>query len=268
MLKVLKDCVRPLFYFITSQNYREYTRLFSKYNAYPRFSRTKIRFLKYEITAVDAPSFVHQFKEIFFEEVFNTSLKKMDPVIYDCGANIGMSCLYFRKVFPQARIKAFEADPDIFNVLQENILSNVGNAKIEFVNKAIWIHNEGVEFNVEGADGGSIEMDSFTKATKVDSIRLKELLDTEHVDFLKMDIEGAEVDVLLDCDGSLGNVDFIFFEYHSFLKQPQKLDSVLKVLTKNKFKYYIQSSQIVYSPFIQPINHPTMDMQLNIYCYK
>jgi hypothetical protein len=57
-------------------------------------------------------------------------------------------------------------------------------------------------------------------------VRLKEYLDRAgRVDLLKMDIEGAEADVLEDCRGSLGGVQHLFVEYHAYTGQPQRLDA-------------------------------------------
>jgi FkbM family methyltransferase len=43
------------------------------------------------------------------------------PLLLDCGANIGLSALYFHDQFPQARIVAVEPDPDNFAMLQQNV---------------------------------------------------------------------------------------------------------------------------------------------------
>jgi FkbM family methyltransferase len=271
MLRVLKDCLKPIYLFLKERNYREYARLVSKYGNAKRYKPAKIKFLNYQIEVIDVLSFVYQFKEIFYEGSFKISLKKADPVIYDCGANIGISCLYFKKLYPQSRIKAFEADPDIFKVLKSNLVLNNQESNVEFNNLAIWTHNNGVSFNQEGSDGGFIvdHNDPRVEQVKIPSVRLKDLLEQEpHIDFLKIDIEGAEVDVLIDCDGSFKNVDYIFFEYHSFSKERQKLDDVLRILTKNGFRYFIQSPYLRPSPFAIRNDNLTMDMQLNVYCFK
>jgi len=55
-------------------------------------------------------------------------------------------------------------------------------------------------------------------------VRLKDLLDSEtEIDMLKMDIDVAENDVILDCGSSLKVVKKIFREYHSYINSIQKL---------------------------------------------
>ena len=89
-----------------------------------------------------------------------------------------MSVLCFNTIFPKARIKAFEADPKICKYLKENLKRNNING-IKIINKAIWIDNDGVEFNSNGADGSSI-YGSLSNKIKVKSVRLRDLLKSEY----------------------------------------------------------------------------------------
>lgn len=268
MIGILKDSARPWYRFATSKYYREYFRLFSTYNRYPRYQPTDIRFLDYNVQVADALSFIYQYREIFIDNTYKLGLTKKNPVIYDCGANIGISCLYFKRLFPDCTLKAFEADPTIYAMLVSNVQRNLPANNVEFYNQAVWIDNEGVEFAADGADGGSILGNSTAKRVRVASVRLKDLIQREAIDFLKIDIEGAEVPVILDCDGSLGNVDKMFLEYHSFTAEPQRLHDVLAVLQKNGFRYFIQSADLKKEPFLHLDHTRGMDLQLNIYCYR
>ena len=49
---------------------------------------------------------------------------------------------------------------------------------------------------------------------------------------LKMDIEGAETDVIADCHDALANVHNVFIEYHSYVDHPQGLASIINTLEK------------------------------------
>lgn len=268
MLTLFKDSLRPLYRFFTSRNYRTHYRQFSKYATAERYKITHIDFLGYQLTVPDPVSFAHQFKEIFVEQSYKFTASTSKPLIYDCGANIGLSCIYFKELFPDCTIKAFEADPEIFKILTANINQNLNAATVQCFNKAIWIDNEGVEFNAEGSDGGSILGTSTARTVKIESQRLRDLLTTETIDLLKIDIEGAEADVILDCDGHFEKVKNVFFEYHSFADQPQRLNELLDVMTRNGFRYYIQPPYHRDSPFIPASKEDAMDLQLNIYCHK
>lgn len=259
--------LRPLYRFVKSKNEREFEQLYSKWGNCKRFTEHKVRFLSYTFIVPDVPSFVWQFKEMFVDKMYKFESNKDAPLIYDCGANIGMSVLYFKTIFPKARIKAFEADPKICKYLKENIKRNNIN-NVEIVNKAIWIDNDGVEFNSEGADGGSI-YGSLNKKIKVKSIKLQDLLKNEiEVDMLKMDIEGAEVDIFNNLKDVLKSIKNIFVEYHSWNDQKQRLNELLEVLTKNNFRYFIKSVSKRKYPFINKTENQDMDLQLNIFAYK
>ncbi len=88
-----------------------------------------------------------------------------------------------------------EADPDIYTKLVSNIEKH-NLSDIDLINKAVWNEDEFVEFSIEGADGGRVARPSEkSRVVKIKTIALDELI-REEVDFLKMDIEGAEVDVI------------------------------------------------------------------------
>jgi len=264
---LIKNMLKPLYHYLKNKNEREFQRLCSKWGGYKRFERVNnVKFLKYSFDVPDLPSFIWQFKEIFVDEIYKFNSKNEEPIIYDCGANIGMSCLYFKILYPKARIKAFEADPIITDVLKLNLARN-GINDVEIINKAVWIDYNGVEFGRDGADGGSIYL--MSNKIKVDSIRLKDFLDDElEIDFLKIDIEGAEYEVLKDCADSLSKVRNIFVEYHSWYNKPQKLSEILRILEANNFRYYIENISKRKHPFISHTKQQNMDLQLNIFGVK
>jgi len=269
MLKVLKESLRPWYYLATSKIHREFYHLFSSYASAPRYRKTDVRFLKYKFTVPDTLSFLHQYREIFVEETYKFESSRPNPVVYDCGANVGLSCLYFKVLFPQARITGFEADPEIFKVLKSNLDQNLSPGAVQLRNSAVWINNDGVEFAVEGSDGGTVLSSAAGKRVKIDSVRLRDLLKAQRIDLLKLDIEGAEAEVLQDCDGHLDTVDRIFFEYHSMTAQPQRLNMLLDIMSRNGFRYFIQSPYLQQAPFVRkPADKEVFDLQLNIYCYR
>lgn len=254
--------------FIKNPNERKFVLYSIIYGSKKRYKEKKINFLNYKIQVPDALSFIWQFKEIFVDESYKFESELTEPVIYDCGSNIGLSCIYFKRIFPGAIIKAFEADPKISKYLKENLNAN-GLNDVEVIDKAVWVNDGGVELNIEGADGSSIYVEG--KKQKVGSIRLKDLLDSEsRIDMLKIDIEGAENDVILDCGNSLKIVNNIFIEYHSYTNSQQKLSELLNVLEQNNFRYFIRNDSSRNMPLINKTNksNPAMDLQLNIFGYR
>ena len=249
--------------------YREYFRLYRKHYRQQVTQVAPAFFLHYEVDIVDGPSFVYQYKEIFFANVYKFESGNKTPVIFDCGANIGLSCIYFKSLFPGARITAFEADPFIAAVLGNNINRNK-LTDITVVAKAVWTNEDGITFYSDKADGGNVfGGGAGGTSVTVPTVRLRsKLLEAGTVDFLKMDIEGAEVAVIKDCDGALSGVGNIFIEYHSFSNAPQGLGDILEILQRNGFRYFIESATERAAPFVNKAAGETMDMQLNVFAYK
>jgi hypothetical protein len=84
---------------------------------------------------------------------------------------------------------------------------------------------------------------------------------------LKMDIEGAEIDVLLT-SVKLAAVSRIFVEYHSFVGREQRLDELLSYLRQLGFRTWIQTQYCPALPFHETHPHADMDLQLNIFAKR
>ncbi len=265
MKNLSKDIIKPLYHYLKDKNLREFYRLYDKWGSYKRYVEVKdVKFLSYSFDVPDLASFIWQFKDLFVDESYKFKAGTDKPVIYDCGANIGMSCLYFKKLYPRAKIKAFEADPKIAKILEKNLKRNNVLDGIKVINNAVWVDDNGIEFSSDGADGGSIYRNG-TK-TKINSIRLKDFLEKEgKIDMLKIDIEGAEYEVLKDCSDSLDNVSNLFVEYHSWNNNRQKLSEILSIFERNDFRYYIESLTKTKHPFVNKGENANMDLQLNIF---
>lgn len=254
--------------FLKSSDYRRFIWYSIVYGSKKRFVSRNFSFNGFKIFVPDTLSFIWQYKEIFADESYKFHNKSLNPVIFDCGANIGISCLYFSRHYPPAKIKAFEADPNIVKILNENLKKN-NIENVEVIGKAVWINCDSIELSLEGTDGASIY--ARKNLQRVPTTRLKNHLEKEiKIDMLKMDIEGAEYDVLKDCKNSLVNVENIFIEYHSFTDSDQKLSEILKILEENKFRYFIKTVNDREIPLINRKNkfNLSLDLQLNIYGYK
>jgi FkbM family methyltransferase len=267
MRELIKNALKPIYKFLTNRNVREFYKLLSRQQNVPRYKAvSNVKFLNYKFDVPDLRSFVWQFKDIFVDQIYKLKFENNSPLIFDCGANIGTSCLYFKKEYPESKIIAFEGDVKIAEILLSNLRKN-NIFDVEVVNKLVWTDDLGINFKSDGADGGAIDKTKSSNLTK--SIRLKTYLDSESsIDLLKIDIEGAECEVLKDCRGSLNYVKNIFIEYHSLKNQNQNLSIILNILEDNGFRYYIEDLHKRKTPFIDKGINLNMDLQLNIFAYK
>jgi FkbM family methyltransferase len=273
MILFLKLCFKNLYRFLTEPAYRNFFRMVLFHSGKKRNSAFSLRFNDRKIIAPDALSFLWQYWDIFVEEYYYFDTNSEKPVIFDIGSNIGMSILYFRKLYPSSVIYGFEPDGRMFEILSKNLLnSGLIDPGINLAHAAVWINNDGIDFHINGPDSSSIITgNNGANTISVPSVRLKDLLEKEkHIDFLKMDIEGAEVLVLKDCENSLDRVDHIFVEYHSSPGQDQDLDILLNLLKTWGFRFQISSPFRYRKPFRRKFLHPfpEMDLQINIFAFR
>ncbi len=216
----------------------------------------------------DARCFYDSHEEILKSRIYEFQTNNLQPYIIDCGANMGVSILFFAKHYPNATIIGFEPEEEIYNVLRQNIESyQLKNVTIE--KKAVWDSVTNLNFFTDKGMGGSVE-NSFNKQEpkKVDTVRLKDYLNKQ-VDFLKLDIEGAEYTVLKDCYDELQNVQNLFVEYHSFVRKEQHLEEILSMLKQCGFRYHLRQSFSRERPFVDNLLAcENMDMAINVFAYR
>ena len=234
----------------------------------PRYVETTTDLMGFETTIPDGPSFIAVWSALFQDGIYDFSTNSPSPRILDCGANVGLSCLFFKRRFPDSRITAFEPDPTIFAYLKD-FVARAKLSGIELVPKGVWSSATNLSFYSEGSDGGRICCigAQAAKVIEIQTVRLRDYL-CEPIDFLKIDIEGAETEVLIDCADSLQYVNRLFVEYHSFIAQPQTLDQILTVLRHAGFRIQIHSGIKSEKPFFDIPEHLGMDLQLNIFAYR
>lgn len=239
---------------------------------YKHSSSNKKYYHKYKqglnVAFTDPLSFLHAIKEIFVDEIYLFKTENPRPFILDCGGYIGLSALFFKLHYPQSKIIVFEPDSKNFQLAKENIESWKFN-DIELYEKAVWTNNDYIEFYESNSMASSVRpLATGGKLVKIPAIRLKDFLN-QKVDFLKIDIEGAEYEVLLDIKDELKNIEKIFVEYHGYYNEMHKLNSILNILTEQNFQWYIKEATDVYPrPFYDKKVVDTYDVQLNIFAFR
>lgn len=176
-------------------------------------------------------------KDIFGHEIYGFECADDAPRILDCGGHFGLATLYFKSQFPKARITTFEPDPSVLPLLRENLASN-GYNDVEIVPCAL-ADSAGPRQLTSALDGSRLVADfggSPQSATLVEAVRLSDFL-TDPVDFVKMNIEGAELAVLKEAQAGLGTVDKMVIEYHGFADVAQYLHELLGLLDNAGFRY-------------------------------
>ncbi len=203
----------------------------------------RVRLLNYQVRVNNGPTPFRLYQDIFLNKVYHFEAQRSDPRILDCGSNIGLSVLYFKHLYPRARVVAFEPDPTIFTFLRENVEQN-GLTDVQLVQAALADKPGTVILNSDGEVASHIQTykpegspQTWTPF-EVPCVRLCDYL-AEPVDFMKMNIEGAEWEVLADCEPLLNQVREMNIEYHRLPGVPCTLHNILDLLHRHRFQYVV-----------------------------
>jgi len=145
-------------------------------------------------------------------------------------------------------------------VLRRNLGAN-GITDVKVVEAALWTEKGQRRFFSEGADGNrlvddAVDSSRLEKLTpvgttcKVETVKLTDYLSEGMVDFVKLDIEGAEADVLLSSAEDLHRVLNIAIEFHLTNSKPKALATTFAVLADAGFHVAVGS----YGPWVDLIH--------------
>ena len=182
----------------------------------------------------DLHSFFHQARQIFGQGLYDFRCGSTAPVILDCGAHIGLATLFFKERYPAARIRAFEADATLAEMCRAN-LETFGAADADVKAAAVWTHDRGVNFSHSQDDAGHVAEGGGTQT--VPSVRLRSLIEAAPVDLLKLDVEGAEFDLIDDCGDALKAVSRMIIEVHAMHADRAPVGKLLATLEDLGFRY-------------------------------
>ena len=204
-----------------------------------RFRPGQLRLDGYRIHYDDLLSLYMEYKHIFAWGVYDFRPRSPQPLVLDCGSHIGLSVLRFKRLVPDCRVIAFEPDPVVLTLLRKNIAAN-GLTDVQVVPAALAGQRGTERFIADGADGGTLARGGHAPpaARIVPTVPLSDYLH-EPVELLKMNIEGAEWDVLREGAGLLHNVRQLVVEYHGFPECGQRLHDILALLDACGFRYVL-----------------------------
>ncbi len=154
------------------------------------------------------------FGNVFIDEEYTLGLPSTADVIVDAGAYIGLTPIFYAKTFPQARIFAIEAERSNFQLMLKNVRSY---PNITPIHAALW-GSEGYISIADPLPGASGKW-GFTVSGKPGDVRAITILSLmrdfgiDHIDLLKIDIEGSEKEVFKACDWQ-ERLDSIVIELH------------------------------------------------------
>lgn len=207
------------------------------------------KFKKYLITYLCKEELKMLLTEIFSEEIYSVKLDSKTPTIIDAGANIGLATIYFKEKYPDSKILAFEPNPNTIPILEENIETNRLN-NVQIFNVALGKKKCKRTFYIDSSGNCAFSTSSFQKNAwngkqrtlpiEVNVEKLSEYI-SEDVGLVKIDIEGAEAEVLEDLkvNDKLKYVHNILIEYH-----PNKRISLNKLISNYLVDFNIETKEL------------------------
>jgi len=170
-----------------------------------------------------------------------TNALRRGDVVADCGANNGFTGMLFaRQVGPTGKVFGFEPSPVNLEAARKNIELNAIQ-KFELVATALGATSGAVRFN-PGFGNGSISRSSAEETITVPQTTLDDFFKTGRVDFLKIDVEGYELQVLRGATRLLRQRPKLAIEIHvALLAQPsQELRELFSMLDLAAHDAHIQ----------------------------
>jgi FkbM family methyltransferase len=172
------------------------------------------------------------YNEIFLDHSYDVAELAKTPFIVDVGANIGLFSLYMKQKYPQSKILAFEPVPENFEALSKNLKLHGAEDVVTYQyglgtepatsiityfprapgNSTFHPQTKELMLKVLNEDLGEEMTNRFfgdRSEIAVPVQRLSHFLEAYHsdakvIDFLKIDVEGAELEVM----GGLDDADW------------------------------------------------------------
>lgn len=181
-------------------------------------------------------------QQILIDGQYDSGLMFKPRAIVDAGANIGLASIFYANKYPEAQILAIEPEPSNFEMLKKNVAPYPNVVPIQ---AALW--NKKQDLCSTSARGGhhafqvreqrNVERDP--SCSCISGFSLQELMTDfgiQHIDLLKMDIEGSEKEVFQDSESWIRHVGIIAIEIHDWM-QSGCSDSVYAATADFEFKW-------------------------------
>lgn len=164
---------------------------------------------------------------------------RSDLDVIELGASIGVVTTHIlRKIGNGNKCIALEANPNLMETLKSNLEINNNGKNYHIINKAVNYNAEAeINFFLERDNVHSSINKSTGKFVKVKSAKLSDILELYKIDSyaLVCDIEGTEIEILLNDNELLLKCEQLIIELHDTYYQGSKynVESMVKLITEN-----------------------------------
>lgn len=210
--------------------------LFSKRKKLARVSR---KWTKHPLYIRLNTSDINVFRQVFIEKEYAIAqLITPKNIILDAGANIGLTAVFMAQHFPSSTIYSLEPESSNFELLCKNAAHY---KNIKPIHGALWNQDEPLEIESNDSESWAFRVRSKkekSSPTKIQGYRIGSLMKNfgiQKFDLIKMDIEGAEFEVLQDHANWIDRTDNIIIELHESIR-PGCSDLFYKATSSFKYR--------------------------------
>ncbi len=195
--------------------------------------------VKGKISLREVGSDILTFDEVIKQQVYKnilSTLKRCDTVI-DLGANIGLASLYFAAHYPSCRLFAVEPNANSYQILTANLRKLIASGRCRTIQAAVW---GGEEVLVSDCSQAAEHYSAFKmKAANAEDgaewttlgLPIQKIIENsgfKRIDLLKVDIEGAEVELFKGDLRWLHDVTSIAIEFHGDSRSECRFDDIMR----------------------------------------
>src|SRR3989344_2250852 len=163
------------------------------------YNMNEISFKSY-FTDIDDIGLIHPDSDYGYMKRYKI---KEGDIVVDAGAYLGLFTLYAAICAgPTGRVVSFEPDPENYRKLVMNIKLN-GLTNVTIINKGLYSREGTLKFNSTASGMSSIDGNGNADVNMTTLDKELLVLGIKKIDFLKMDIEGAEIEALRGCSRTL-----------------------------------------------------------------
>jgi len=203
--------------------------------------RIKLRMrspIRGEITLRETGTDLLTFDEVVVEEVYKSVLPYLHECqhVVDLGANIGLTSLYFATHYPACKIVAVEPNSGTYDLLCANLSGLVKAGRCKTLKAAIWgsetvlIADQPENPEHYSAFATREASGPVSSGDEISGMPLKQIMAEagfERIDLLKVDVEGAEVELFKGDLEWLRSLKCIAIEFHEGSREVIGFDQIM-----------------------------------------
>lgn len=178
-------------------------------------------------------------REVFVDQVYDVDLPSAPRVILDFGANIGLASLYFARKYPDATIHAFEPVRQNYALLQSQCALN-GLDNVQGHAFGLGDRDQQITLSMDkgGLYGGLHQTAPGDRSGNSFDVPIRDVravlagLGITSIDLLKIDVEGAEYEILRALEDRMATIRCLVGDFHAVDGDADRLWSLVEFLRR------------------------------------